>query len=756
MVRAATVAACCACCAAAAAAQTRPVVIGAVRDATTGAPVPGAVIRVVETHYELSAPESGVFIIERLGSGTWTLLVRAIGYRPTTRRLQLSPGDTVRLRVTLEPTVIQLEATVVTGTLGERSSAEVLNPTSVVHGAELDRRLAATVAGTLADAPGVSVASLGPATARPVIRGLGGDRILMLEDGQRSSDLSSTAADHAVAIDPLTARQVEVVRGPMGLMYGPSALGGVVNLIRDEIPRSQPEHLHGEASLQAVAGTPALAGGLWATGALGRLVVRAEATGRGSGDVRTPERIIAGTDATSLGFAGSAALVGERHHAGVGYRYYQNDYGVPGGFVGGHSTSVGITMRRHSLRAEAEKHRSAGPLRLLRATAAFADYSHEEREPSGSVGTSFRLRSAALEGQAHHGETGQLQGAFGLRVQLRDVATGGSLRTPPTTDWVLAGYVVEELPLGLLRLQGGLRYDVAHYSPGDTTAFVTAGGRRVPVRPRTFGSFSASLGVLWAPREALRLGVAASRAYRTPDFNELYSNGPHLAANSFDVGDPELRQETGHGLELFARWSDRRLRAEAAVFVNHLDDYIFPSSRGRAELGAQGNRPRFQYTNAGARFAGSETHLEVRASRRLVLEAGASWVAAVFDRRPDSIPVISATDTTFVEASRYPALVPPLKGRLAARYERPRWFATAGVRWSAAQQRLGDFETRTGAWATADLSAGVRLLAGRHFHTITLRADNVTDTAYRDHLDRLKEIQLQPGRSITMLYRLAL
>ena len=137
----------------------------------------------------------------------------------------------------MTPAAVELAASVVTGTLSARSGEEVLSPTSVLSGAELDRRLANTLAGSLQSQPGVSVTSISPSTARPVIRGLGGDRILVLEDGQRPGDLSAMSGDHAVTIDPLTAQQIEVVRGPMSLMYGSSALGGVVNVVREESAR---------------------------------------------------------------------------------------------------------------------------------------------------------------------------------------------------------------------------------------------------------------------------------------------------------------------------------------------------------------------------------------------------------------------------------------------------------------------------------------------------------------------------------------
>src|SRR5690606_31819071 len=254
-----------------------------------------------------------------------------------------------------------------------------------------------------------------------------------------------------------------------------------------------------------------------------------------------------------------------------------------------------------------------------------SDYRHVELEEEGEIGTEFKQRLYSGEIVARHGGRGPFaQGAVGVRAQYRDIATGGSLRTPSTYDYAFAAFVVEELGTGPLRAQVGARYDWARYVPRDTMAFVLAGGERIPARPRTFGSFSGSLGLLYLLSEDVRVGASASRAYRTPDFNELYTNGPHLAANSYDIGDPRLGQETGFGLDAFLRLSGERVRGEFAVFRNQLDDYIFPSSRGRAELDSLGGRPRFQYTNQDARFVGAEGDLEIALTSALVLSGSAS------------------------------------------------------------------------------------------------------------------------------------
>jgi iron complex outermembrane receptor protein len=719
-----------------------------------GGPVAQATARLIELHREAVTTSGGAFALDRLPPGTYTLVVRAVGFRPHTERVSVTAGETTTLRVRLAVAPLELAPLIVTGTVGERSPEDALSPTTVVSNAELDRRLGGTLAATLEREPGLAVSSLGPATARPVIRGLGGDRIVILEDGARSGDLSSTSADHAVAVDPLTADQLEVVRGPMGLLYGSSALGGVVNVIRHDVPNAVVPRPHGAVSVQGTSVNRGLAGGGQVQAGFGSLALHAEASGRTGGDTRTPAGPLEGTNLTTLNAQLGVGLAGDHGHAGVSYRFFDNDYGVPGGFVGGHATAVRIAMRRHTLRGEVSRHDPGLGLEWLRATGTFTTYDHQELEPSGGVGTSFDQEVGTFDLTARHGaDAGRHQGAWGVRGQYRRIATGGTLRTPDTRDVSAAGYGVEEWVVGPVRFQGGVRYDLARYEPLED-ATILVGGERIPVEPRTFHNVSGSVGVLVRVTNALRLGVNLARAFRTPDFNELYSSGPHLAANSFDVGDPRIAPETGLGGEVLARLTTDRLHAEAAAFVNVLDNYIFPSSRGRAELGAQGNRPRFQYTNEDARFAGAEGAVRARVVGPLVLEATTSYVAARFTSARAPIPVITPTDTTFVPASQYPPLIPPLLGSGTLRWDSRSWFVGTGVRWGLSQTRLGDFETPTDGHAVVQVTAGVRLLWAGRLHAVSLRVDNLLDTEYRDHLSRLKDIAPAPGRDVTLLYRL--
>ena len=737
-------------------AQTHGAIQGTIVDAATKAPVAAARVLLIGAHQEELSHADGKFHFDRVAAGRHVVRIERIGYATATKEAQVNGGAATLLQFELQPSAIEVAPLLVTGTLTRRRADEMLSSTTALHGQQLDRNASPTVAQMVESQPGVSVSSLGPATARPIIRGLGGDRILLLEDGQRPGDMSAMSGDHAVAIEPLTASQIEIVRGPMSLLYGSSAMGGVVNVVKHDIPESMPEHPYGQFSLEAASAQPGAAGGGSLITKLGPFAARFEGSGRIAGDVHTPAGTLANTGLNTYNFGAGLSRGDEWGHAGASYRFYANDYGIPGGFVGGHEGGVDIEMRRHTLRGETEFHREESLMSSLKVTALGTDYKHTEFETNGSVGTLFKQKTASLEAAARiEPRDSESTAAFGVRGQFRDIQTGGSLRTPSTQDYALAAYAISEFGGGSTRYQAGVRYDWARYEPQEES-FIFIGGEFVPTHARSFGSFSGSVGMLHELNATMRIGANVSRAYRTPDFNELYSNGPHLAANSFDVGDPDIGQETGIGGDVFIRRSGDRFRFEGAAFVMLLDNYIFPSSRGRAEAGTVGDRPRFQYTNEDARFVGAEAQIAVQLAQKWALEATASYVEAEFTSERDSIPSLTSSDTTFQAASKYPPLIPPLNGRAALRYSTGRRSAGAEVKWAADATRLGDFETGTEGYAILNFDAGIQLLIGGRLHSITARVDNVLDKEYRNHLSRIKELMPQPGRNFAVLYRVTI
>jgi iron complex outermembrane recepter protein len=708
---------------------------GLVVDAVSGQPLVGALIRVLGLGRQDVSHEGGEFHLVNLPAGRHTVLFERLGYRRETRVVVVARGESVSLHVEMRPSAIELPGIVVTGTTRASLGDETVRPANVLSGQELARKVDVTVAGTLQHEPGMAVTSMGPATGRPVIRGLGGDRVLVLEDGVRVGDMSATSADHALSVDPLNAQRIEVVRGPMALLYGSNAIGGVINVIRDEVPVTLPERATGIASLQGQSVNDGVAGGGSAQIAVGNMAVRGEASYRTAGDLRTPAGTLDNTDLRTYSLSAGASYVGGRGHAGAAYRYYDNAYGIPGGFVGSHPDGVRIEMRRHTLHGSAERRRRFGPFTSLDVDARYTNYHHRELEATDIIGTEFGLLMATGEVVARHDAWGPFStGAVGTRFSWQDLQSSGT-DTPPARELSGAAFILEEREFGRTRLQGGLRLDWHQTRPRPAAD--------LPQQPaRTFGSVSASLGGVHMLTRHVGFGASVSRAYRTPDMGELYSLGPHLAAYSFEVGNPELDAEIGHGVDVFVRLRGEGFTGEIAGFRNALANYIYYRDTGTIE--ERTGLPIYRATGADAVLTGAEATASAELVRHFVVNGTLSWVRGTLttDRQP--LP-----------------MVPPLRGNVTARYERPAYFAGLTWRGVAAQERVAvqEFETATPGHNVFDLDLGFRWLAIGRVQSLTLRVDNITDELVFDHLSRIRERDTGrrapgAGRSAGLIYRM--
>ncbi len=706
-------------------------VVGTVRDADSSVPLMGTSVRLLELGREGVTHADGSFHIWNVPAGRYTVLAERIGYGSVSRAVEVSRSDTVFVELVMEPTPIELTSVVATGAIGERLREEALRPTEVLSGQRLARNLDVTVAETLEDRPGLASATNGPATARPVIRGLGGDRILLLEDGQRVGDLSATAPDHAVAIEGATARRIEVVRGPATLLYGSNAIGGVVNVIRDEVPVTVPHKVIGSLSVQGQSvNAGGVAGGSVLTSLTDRVAARIEASGRLAGDLRTALGDLENTGIETYNASVGLSVVDDWGHAGAAYRIYDTYYGIPGGFVGAHADGVNVDLRRQSVRGSGEVRGDLGPFERIAYDGTVNHYHHLELESGGIVGTEYGRRMAAGELVGRHEALGPFdQGAAGVRFQWSRASAGGTQDMPATTEYTAAGFFFEELELAPFRLHLGARYDWTTLLPDET------GPSSIGViRDRRFGSVSASIGGLVRPVDGVAMGVNLARAYRTPGITELYSQGPHLAAYSFEVGTPTLDDEVGLGAEAFLRIGTERAHGELAAFSNRISNYIYPRDTGDV---SPTQLPVYQFTGADALLQGLEGGGEVEVADGVVLDGTFSYVRGTLTDTDEPLPFI-----------------PPLKGSLSARYDRRAFFLSGGVTAAAAQNRTGAFETATDGYVIAEAGAGLRFDTFGNVSLLTLSAENLLDDVYYDHLSRTKVIMPEPGRNVSLLYRL--
>ncbi len=707
------------------AAHTHSHVVGIVRSADGGTPLAGAVATVVSTGGSAVTHADGTFRIGVPDAEPYRLRIDRLGYAAVI--VDVVPGEMVT--VDLQVTAIPLPGVVVTAVLSPTSTNETIRPSVVFAGESLQRQLAATLAQTVESAPGVAVTSMGPGTSQPVIRGLGGDRILVLEDGQRVGDVINSGADHATATSPSSARQIEVIRGPSAVLYGSSALGGVINVVRDEVPGAVPERTTGFASLSGRGSTRGIGGSSQVTvGVTEHIPLRVEASMHQAGDLRTPIGSLAGTQVDTWGVAGGTSWVDDWGYAGGAFRFYSNDYGIPGGFIGGHSSGVRTEQERAASRFRSVI-RPRGGLEAIELDAGYTWYRHYEWEPPAILGTIFERQIASGEARVRHAGWGPFaSGAVGARVSWENFGFGGTLYTPNSRRTTQAVYAIEEIRFDQVSIEAGLRYDRVQVAPNEEELSDIG-----HIRARSFDAMSGSLGGLLALTEEFTLGASLARAFRTPDVSELYSEGPHLAAYTYEVGNPSLGTEMGLGIDVFGRVTGRHLSAEATWFRNTIESYIFPQATGKL---SRIRLPIYQYVGEDAVLTGFEGLLGWSTPAGFRMEAVAQYVRGTIRTTNEPLP-----------------FMPPLQGRLAIGYSPGDWFVEAEARMAGSQERTGQFEQPTDGYAVFGLSGGVRLTFAGLLHVVTLNFANIGNTEYRNHLSRVKEIMPEAGRSFSMAYR---
>ena len=519
----------------------------------------GATVQIDELKRQTTTNQDGIFTFDNVAPGTYHVSVRSAGYSSRRTEVTVTGAAAPPLDVTVDPD-LHFED-VVSVSADARSQFETFQPTSVLSGQELTKRLEMSLGATLETQPGVAARSFGPAPARPVIRGLDGDRVLILQDGQRLGDLSSQSGDHGVSINPAAAQRIEVVRGPATLLYGANAIGGLVNIITDEIPTKPLTGTSGNFTVDlGTAATEGAGAGDVHVGN-GTFALHVGGGGRRSGDVSTPDGDVDNSQSRS-GFANvGLAWTGAKGYFGGSYGYEDTKYGIPVVEDG----ILQITPRRHAFTLRGGGQNLTGAFDSFRGTLGVRRYKHDELE-GDEVGTAFTNNTAELEIMGSHRAVGRLKGSLGGWFLDRAFdARGAEALSPAVDERGFAAFVYEEVTWPHVTFQFGGRVDHTRFSTADAVE-------------RDFTNGSGSLGLLFRPAGAddrVTVALSVARAARTPALEELFFFGVHHGNFALEVGEPNLQSEHAFGFDVSLRWRSSRASGEVTYFRNDISNYIF-------------------------------------------------------------------------------------------------------------------------------------------------------------------------------------
>ncbi|MDP2055583.1 MAG: TonB-dependent receptor, partial [Acidobacteriota bacterium] len=734
------------------AAQTGTRLSGRVTQGLTNLPMSGALVVIDELRREVRADQDGNYVFDAVPPGQYHVGVRAEGY--TTKRTEVTVGTT--------PATLNLSidfdlhfAEILSVSPQARPQFESYQPTSVLAGQDLALKLESTIGATLSESPGVAMRALGPGPARPVIRGLDGDRVVVLENGQRMGDLSSQSGDHGVPINPAAARRIEVVRGPATLLYGANALGGLVNVITDQIPTEPTTKPSGNFTFDAGSNGGQGGGAGDVHVGNGQFAFHFGGATRRSGDITTPEGALENSySRMAMGQVGGA-WTGKRSYIGASYGYDDTEYGIPPDHSEAEAEEeseeheehlISLTPKRHSFSARAGASELGGWLQSYRASLGVRRYEHSEME-GDEIGTTFNNDSLEGELLLSHRPSGRLVGSIGGWFLTRQFeATGEEALSPPVDQRSMAAFLYEEVKWPHATLQFGGRVDQTNYEPGGV------------LPDRGFTEWSGSLGLLIQPEAAndnFVIAASLARASRAPALEELYYFGPHHGTRSFEIGNPNLEAEHGLGFDLSLRGRSERFEAEVTLFRNNIQNYVFrnPLSEDEFEereeefherFGVEeepeedahgGEFPFVEFVGRDSVLMGMEAHLDFKLSSVLTLESTFDWVTGKLSDSGEPLPRI-----------------PPMRLTTGLKYQKNAFQFGGSVTAASEQDRVFADETPTDGYATMRLFGSYSFNKGGVLNTITARLDNATDKLYRNHLNYLKDDVPEIGRSFKVVY----
>jgi iron complex outermembrane recepter protein len=660
------------------------------------------------------------------------------------------------------PPISTLDALVITANRAGQTLFQQIQPASVLTDDQLLLRIEPTLGETLNRLPGVSSTGFAPGASRPILRGLGDDRIRILQNGTSLLDVSNVSPDHGVSTDPLSISSVEVVRGPATLLYGPNTIGGVVNVIDNRIAEERFTGTYPTGSFAFSGGTAdnSLSESAEITWGHGPLVFHLDAFHRDTEDIEIPgfarsDRQRALDDpaddqpygtvpnsfSNSEGIGFGTSYIFEKGFLGFSYSGLNSDYGT----VGEPDVTIGLEQRRWDMRGAVYE-----PLAFLREinfSLGYSDYTHTEFE-GPDVGTVFEIEGFNGRLEFLHNPIAGFEGTIGYEIQASDFsALGDEAFLPPVTNSTNSLFFFEEKEFGKTRFQFGARYDHQSNETNDSAVFG-------PSLSRDFDAFSASAGIIYNPTENYAISLSLAYSQRPPTYVELFANGPHVATSTFEVGDPDLGKEEAFSIDLSLRKKSGWVTGSASAFYYRFNDYISLNDTGGTD--PDEDLPIFAFQPINADFYGFELeaifHLlgAIEAPVETDAKSGTIPASAGSDSRLDLILRADYVHAENRDTGEAVPRIPPFRTSVALEYGNGPLTASIEGQYAAAQDHNAAFELPTDNYFLLGASISYKASLAGLDSTIYIKGVNLTDEEARLSTSFLKDVAPLAGRGVVV------
>jgi iron complex outermembrane receptor protein len=590
---------------------------------------------------------------------------------------------------------------------------------------------------SLINVPGISGSGFATGASRPIIRGMDSNRVRILEDGTSSSDASDIGPDHGIPVGPMSARSIEVVRGAATLRYGSQAIGGVVNAINNRVPLDQPDKpgLEAVSSYESVSNAGQI--GLQGDTSVDDFAIHADGYYRHADGYDTP----LGSQPNSF-FRGDGASVGSSYFFGDGNRigaavvHYDAKYGVP-------SDTTYIDMRQAKMLTGSSLNIGEGVFKTLNITTSYGNYEHKERNPDGSVNSTFKNKEFDGRAEALLDTIGPFTNtAVGIEIQNRQFRGLGE-----ASDYLLpaitqnyAGFLFTEVPLGTsLHLEGSARVEQVYIEGTPASDIYTR---------RDYTPISGAVGLLYTVSDSVKVGLAGSSTARAPGQTELFSRGAHDGPQTFETGDPDLKIERVNSVEATMRVRYQEFTFDGSVYSNYFNNYIYGAltgliceDDGTCAIGGPGELRELRYTQLGAHFRG--------------LEGKASYDLWHIDDGILKIDMMGDYVRATLAGGDNVPRIPPWRLGGGLSWESPKLDAGFQVQQVGKQNYPGVFDTSTPGFVSVNAQIAWRPFTSNSNIEIALMGRNLADTVQRNAAALNKDLVVSPGRNIQLSVRYA-
>ncbi len=637
----------------------------------------------------------------------------------------------------------------------------------------MQRDAAATLGDTLQNQVGIASSSFGPGVGIPMIRGLGGKRIEILQNSSSVGDASDISPDHAIATEALLAERIEILRGPATLRFGPGAIGGVVNVIDNRIHLSAFEGIEGALESRYSSGNDGVATVARFDAGNGPLNLHLDGVSRDSNDVKIPgladlddsdssNGFIANSDARADSLSAGASWVQGNSVMGFSVSHLDNNYGLPPASHGAHSEDSDVGHDDIVVRIDMQQTSYQGKLLLsnlgdffdrLNVDVSYTDYQHREQEfdldtGDSAISSTIEAQSRELHAELTHLERAGWFGTMGLQVSSRDFGSSGEESFIPASTTSRQGlYWLEETAIADNNLEVGIRFDRQKIEMADQSL--------------SLDHDSVNIGASWiAPlSEHHRLSLTLAHSERAPAAEELLSLGTHVATNSYEIGNTRLSGESSNSIELtwvYEGDEESLLTFRGSVYHNQFSNFIFQQDTGLSlshdleDMGFEGlqacssaladfSNSLDEYTDAitcylfeqrDATFSGIELESSYQLSDSQSIELQADLVRGQFT----------------AGSNRDIPRLPPAKIRASYVVESDHWRAALNITRAAAQNNAGENQMSTLGYTRLDAS----LSYNQPNWSIFIQGQNLTDRDIRNATSFLREIAPEAGRNLTI------